>query len=514
MRILSTVSAAAIALALATAGSSSVGDSGRTYTFAWDNVLGTSLDLKVVAPSMSQARKAESVVLAEIDRESKILSSWDQSSEFSRWFRTQGQAVPVSPELYQVLGMYDQWRARTNGALDPSAESVIQVWKAAAKANRLPTSEELAGAVAKTGERQWTLDAVHHTATHTGNTPLVLASFTKSYIIDRAADAAMRTGVRAVVVNIGGDLAVRGAVSEPVDIADPRAAQENADPLARIMVRNLAVATSGDYRRGVEIGGRHYSHIVDPRTGMTAENIISSTVVAPNPADAGALATAFSILSTEESAKLAASIPGVAYLLVTKEGKQVKSNNWPSLETPAPVETAAVIKPVSARLHMAAAPAGPAWDPSMELNIDFEIAQPRGMAKRPFVAAWIEDADRFQVKTIALWYHEDRYLTEMKAWYRSDRVRAMAEGKEIVRSVSGATRGPGKYSLKWDGKDNDGKVVKAGKYTVYLEVAREHGTYQLVKQEMDFNGTPRQVQFPANTEVAASSFDYHKLSGK
>jgi thiamine biosynthesis lipoprotein len=77
--------------------------------------------------------------------------------------------------------------------------------------------------------------------------------------------------------------------------------------------------------------------------------------------------------------------------------------------------------------------------------------------------------------------------------------------------VSGATRGPGKYSLKWDGKDNDGKPVKAGKYTVYLEVAREHGTHQLMKQEMDFTGTPKQVQFPANTEVAASSFDYHKL---
>ena len=42
----------------------------------------------------------------------------------------------------------------------------------------------------------------------------------------------------------------------------------------------------------------------------------------------------------------------------------------------------------------------------MELTIDFEIAQPRGMAKRPFVAAWVEDSDRFQVKTIALWYHD------------------------------------------------------------------------------------------------------------
>lgn len=44
------------------------------------------------------------------------------------------------------------------------------------------------------------------------------------------------------------------------------------------------------------------------------------------------------------------------------------------------------------------------------------------------------------------------------------------------------------------------------------EVAREHGTYQLVKQEMDFSGAPKQVRFPANTEVAASSFDYHKLT--
>jgi thiamine biosynthesis lipoprotein ApbE len=511
------VSAGALALALATAGSSGVGNRDRIFNFAYDNVLGTSLDLKVAAPSLAQAQKAESAVLREIDREAKILSSWDRDSEFSRWTRTQGQAVPVSDELFQVLGLYDQWRARTHGALDASAGAVIGVWQKAAKDNRLPTENELAAAVAKTRERQWTLDAGAHTATHTGDAALVLASFTKSYIIDRAANAAMGTGAHAVVVNIGGDLAVRGTLAEPVDIADPRASEENAAPISRILVHDLAVATSGDYRRGVEIGGRHYSHIVDLRTGMPADNIISSTVVASNPADAGALATAFSILTPEESAKLAASMPGVSYLLVRKNGQKVKSDNWGALEAPAAqlLQVAAVVKPATARMGMAAAvPTAAAWDPSMELTIDFQIAQMNGMAKRPFVAAWIEDADRFQVKTIALWYHEDRYLTEMKAWYRSDRVRAMAEGKEIVRSISGATRGPGKYSLKWDGKDNDGKPVKAGKYTVYLEVAREHGTHQLVKQEMDFSGTAKQVQFPANTEVAASSFDYHKLAGK
>jgi thiamine biosynthesis lipoprotein ApbE len=513
---MSVVSAGALALALCSAGGSSVTDREHIFNFAYDNVLGTSLDLKIAASSQAQAHKAETAALNEISREAKILSTWDPSSEVSRWSRTHGQAVAVSGELFQVLSMYDTWRARTNGALDASAETIIRVWQAAAKSNRLPLQSELDAAVHTAKESQWTLDPAAHTATHTGNAPLVLASFTKSYIIDRAADAAMRAGVGAVVVNIGGDLAVRGAMAEQVDIADPRSPEENAEPISRIMVHDLAVATSGDYRRGFEIGGTHYSHIVDPRNGRPAENIISSTVVAPNPADAGALATAFSILKPEESAKLAASMPGVAYLLVEKSGRRLKSDNWGSLEAPvAQIQMAAVTKPPALRANIAAAPpAGPAWDPSMELTIDFEIAQPRGMAKRPFVAAWVEDSDRFQVKTIALWYHEDRYLTEMKAWYRSDRVRAMAEGKEIVRSVSGATRGPGKYSLKWDGKDNEGKTVPAGKYTVYLEVAREHGTYQLVKQEFEFNGTPKKVQFPANTEVAASSFDYHKLAGK
>ena len=512
MKYYSILSATALALALVTAGSSTTGVSQRPYSFHYENVLGTSLELKVIATSVGEARKAETAALAEIGRESKILSSWDAESEFSRWENTHGVAIPVSPELFQVLGMYDQWRTRTNGALNASAETVIRVWKNAAKSSRVPTKAELSAAVGKMQETQWTLDAVHHTATHTGDAPLVLASFTKSYIIDRATDAALKTGVHSVVLNIGGDLVVRGTMAEPVDIADPRASEENAEPMARILVHNLAVATSGDYRRGVEIAGRHYSHIVDPRTGETAENIISSTVVAPQPADAGALATAFSILTPAESSKLAAGMPGVAYLLVKKNGQQVKSDNWGALE--APVQMAAVTKPVAARANMAAVAAGAAWDPSMELTVNFRIADLTGAVKRPFVAAWIEDADRFQVKTLAVWFHEDRFLTEMKQWYRSDRVRAMAEGKEIVRSISGATRAPGKYSLKWNGLDNDGKPVKPGKYTVYLEVVREHGTYQIMKQQMDLTGAPAQVSFPANTEVAEASFDYHKVAGK
>jgi thiamine biosynthesis lipoprotein ApbE len=112
----------------------------------------------------------------------------------------------------------------------------------------------------------------------------VLNSFTKSYVVERAAETALRSpGVTGVVVNIGGDLVVRGLGSDRVSVADPRSDAENSAPLAVLNVSDRAVATSGSYRRGFEIGGQHYSHIVDPRTGQTAEAIIGATVVAQPP---------------------------------------------------------------------------------------------------------------------------------------------------------------------------------------------------------------------------------------
>jgi hypothetical protein len=103
-------------------------------------------------------------------------------------------------------------------------------------------------------------------------------------------------------------------------------------------------------------------------------------------------------------------------------------------------------------------------------------------------------------------------LPDLRSWYRGDRLREKKEGSDIIHSVSSATRPPGKYTINWDGKDNAGKYVKPGRYTVFIEAAREHGTYQLIQQEMDFSGVPKKVNLPGNTEVTAASLDYHKLT--
>ena len=132
--------------------------------------------------------------------------------------------------------------------------------------------------------------------------------------------------------------------------------------------------------------------------------------------------------------------------------------------------------------------------------------------KRPYFAVWIEDETHAPVRTIAVWYSKLKHLHELLAWSRAENSRSVAEDTHIMNSVSSATRPPGKYTFTWDGRDDFGKLVKPGKYTVMIEASREHGTYQLIHQELEFNGSPRQLQLPGGSEIASASLDYHKIA--
>ncbi len=473
----------------------------QPYVSSFDNVLGTSLDLTILAASDDVAAAAETAVLASFDRDASVLSAYDPSSEFSRWAATQDVAVPASTELVEVLGLFDRWRERTSGALDPSVERVSRVWAAAAGLGAVPSTVELERAVADVRQPHWRIDADAATITRLSTTPLILNSFTKSYIVDRAARAALSAGASGVVVNVGGDIVVRGDWTEQVAVRDPRAPTDNGAPFAQLTIRDRAVATSGGYRRGFDIAGRHYSHIVDPRTGQPAGHVLSATVVSPNAVDAGALATAMCVLTPEESVRLASMVPGAEFVIVLADGRRVESARWQAIESPAINATPA---PTAVATLYAAEQAKPAFD----LTVTLDLARPGGRARRPYVAVWVEDKDHRHVRTLALWIARPRWLPDLRAWNRADRARAAAEGTEIVRSVSSATRAPGQHTLSWDGTNQEGRAVATGTYTVFIEAAREHGTYQLMRQDVEVGGAARHVDLTGNAEVIAASVDY------
>lgn len=505
-------------LTVLVAHSSWADDSLLSGVFHHEQVLGTSLELKVYGSSHEQALKVEAATLSEIDRLAGILSSYDATSEVSRWLRTRNEAMKVSPELVRVLRLFDFWRAQTGGALDPAAAAISGIWREAESRQQLPSAAERAQAVAAITQPHWRLDADASHATHLSNTPLVFNSLTKSFIIQRAADAAMKAAAPAgLVLNIGGDIVVRGKVREIISIADPLSDAENATPLSRIVVTGGAVATSGNYRRGFDINGHHYSHIVDPRTGLTAEGVLSATVIAPDATTAGAMATSMCVVTPDESARLA-ELHGADYLLVLRDGRRVSSPGWRNLQHPDERGPSIIAKLLMAGFFVAGAvlPASSTTSEAggMELVINLELKRINDARyRKPYVAVWIKDKDKFPVRTLALWYGKPRWLPDLKIWFKDDQLRKVVDGTDLATTVSSATRSAGKYTLKWDGKDDKGVPVSAGKYTVMIEAAREHGTYQLMKQEMEFSRTPAQFKLKGNAEIEGVTLEYRRKTG-
>ena len=451
-------------------------------TAHFENVLGTSLDLKIIASSETAAASAESKMLSEINRLNGILSS--RESEFSLWRESRGESIEISPELHEVLQHFQEWNAKTDGALNSASEHISQVWK-----EEIPSEEARAMAVKEVNQVHWSLD--ENGATRLTDTELKLHSFTKSYVMEKAASVVMKEdGVAGVVVNIGGDFVVKGDWTEKIGVSDPRNAGENAEVLGYIQVNNKAVATSGDYRRGTEIDGVHYSHIMDPRTAEPASEVISATVAHEDAVTAGALATAFNVLGVTASIDLAALYPDASYFIVDKEGAEYRSENWPATSTE---KSAISLVNVKEKL----------WTAGQTLDISFELARFEGRARRPFVAVWIEDEKHKPVRRIAVWYNKPRWLPDLRSWFAAKR-----DSEFDVAATTGATRGAGQYTLVWDGKNDKGEYVPLGKYTVFIEAAREHGTYQLIKQEMKFDGKAKTQTLAGGEEMTAASLSY------
>jgi len=299
----------------------------RLHAFHYEHVLGTSLELRVVAARESAARRAEADVLAEVDRLERILSGWSGTSELARWLLTHDADVPVSPELAEVLHASAGWRELTAGAFDPAAQAVIDRLRddagGGATLDASPTSLDARGAPL------WHVDRAAGTARRRARHAVSLDAIAKGYIVSRAAARGRRVaGVTDVLLNIGGDVQHFGERAAAVAVADPFAPAENAPPIAMVRIENAALCTSGGYRRGFVSNGRRVSHIVDPRTGQPAERVASASVLAPDCATADALSTAFSVMAPHESVALADSLANVGCLIVEQDGTVTTNAAW------------------------------------------------------------------------------------------------------------------------------------------------------------------------------------------
>jgi len=494
------------------------------FAFFHENVMGSSLELRVLADDLKTAQAAESRVLGEIDRLTSIFSGYDPSSEFSRWQAAPGRPVRLSPELFEVLQACDRWRDRSDGAFDPRVEAFTRLWSKAARLDQLPSSGELAQTRVRMVPPAWRLDVAAHTAERLSAGPLTLNAIAKGAIVEWACAAALAPGggVRGLLLNVGGDLRVCGEAPRTLGIASPFADSESSQPIAEIAVQDRAVATSGSSQRGFRIHDRWYSHIFDPRTGMPADRVASATVIAPRSADADALATICNVLEPEESLRLVHSLPDAECLIIDREGRTVRSQGWRRYE--AGLDTRLVLADgagsstaANADAGKAAAP-GVSWGEDFELVLSFEINLPEGEGRRyrrPYVAIWVENKDGFPVRNLTLWVSMGgagpfQWIPDLKRWYKADQARKQVDRKDMVFTISRPTRPPGKYKVIWDGKDDQGKPVASGEYTLFIDAAREHGTYQSIRKDVTLGDKPFTAELKGGVEIKAASIEYRR----
>ena len=141
---------------------------------------------------------------------------------------------------------------------------------------------------------------------------------------------------------------------------------------------------------------------------------------------------------------------------------------------------------------------------SGQVAVDFTYAPTGGgNAENPYIAVWVETVAGAFVDTISLWYsagENERYLSDMRSW--------MSSSGGTDRSMSGATRNAGSYSVAWDGKDASGQKVAQGEYLFFIECARENGPYEVISQPLTIAAVPSSASPSDKGEISKVSMTY------
>jgi len=131
----------------------------------------------------------------------------------------------------------------------------------------------------------------------------------QGYSVDVLGDFLVSKGVENYMVEIGGELKVKGKNFEgnkwSVGLESPKSTIENREFQEIIYLENKSLATSGSYRKFKEINGKKYSHVINPKTGFgVTHNLLSITVITDDCISADALATAFLVMGKEKTIQL------------------------------------------------------------------------------------------------------------------------------------------------------------------------------------------------------------------
>lgn len=294
--------------------------------------MGSPFTISIFSTDSLQAAAAANVAFRCADSLNAIFSDYIDSSELNRLNTTSGQGryVRVSEALFDILTYSVEAARLSGGSYDISMGPVVKLWRKARKEEKLPDADSLKIALRKVGYRFIHLDAVHKSVwLERAGMHLDLGGLGKGYVAQAAFNKIQAEGFESVMVNAGGKIVVGdpppGRDGWRIGITVPEEREKIMSGL--LLLKNTSVATSGDIYQHLDINGKRYSHIIDPKTGLGITWQRNVTAIAKDGTVSDWLSTACSVLSPKKAFKLCRHLDAALLITELKDGKLIEQSS-------------------------------------------------------------------------------------------------------------------------------------------------------------------------------------------
>lgn len=301
--------------------------------------MGTSYSVKLVAPvEPSRLDETATNIRARLEELDERLSTFRETSEISRFNADPGTDwFAVSAETVFILRQGIEVSALSGGAFDMTVGPLVDLWGfgPVGEPTRVPAQVEIDALLASTGYELLQIRASPPAVRRTRpGVQIDLSAIAKGYAVDELTVVLDNAGVGAYLVEIGGEVRARGVKTDGtawrIAVESPVAGTRLVQSVVRL--RDVAIATSGDYRNFFEHDGKRYSHTIDPRTGRPiAHDLGAASVISESAMYADAWATALLVLGPERGLETARR-EGLAANLIIRTDEGVKEIHTPAFE--------------------------------------------------------------------------------------------------------------------------------------------------------------------------------------
>lgn len=291
--------------------------------------MGTRWSALLYAPPATDIHALDIALARAVDRVDRQMSTWKPDSDLMRLnAASPGTWVSLPRELLLVLAKGLEIGRLSEGAFDVGVGRLVNAWGFGA-AGSIPDKEAIRAALHEQLPPTHTvleLDVPGRRARKHARFALDLSGIAKGFAVDEMMRTVKAFGISNGLVGLDGELEASGMKPDgtPWRIAVEKPDYELRSPLGAIELNDAAVATSGDYRHWIEVGGTRLSHTMDRSRGGPIDNAIASvSVVASNCTEADAWSTALMVLGPTEGLALAGKF-GLDALLVERSGGSLR----------------------------------------------------------------------------------------------------------------------------------------------------------------------------------------------